>query len=162
MIVVADTSPICYLILMGRVDLLSSLFGSIYIPQAVYEELNHQKSPQAVKEWAACLPKWVNVMPSTGISISSLSHLHKGEYEVITLAEKMKADIVIIDEKAGRNSAKERNIKVTGLVGMMKIASSKGLVDVNVMIEELKATNFRISQNLLELLVMQCKQNDNY
>ena len=154
MIVIADTSPICYLILMGRIDLLFSLFGSIYIPEAVYNELKHKSSPPSVKEWATELPEWVHVISSPGIKVDSLSHLHQGEYEVITLAESMQADLVIIDEKAGRQSAKERNLKVTGLLGIIKLASLKNLVDVSVVIEQLKATNFRISQDLLESLLL--------
>ena len=39
MIVVADTSVLCYLVLIEQVELLSHLFGQIAIPQAVFEEL---------------------------------------------------------------------------------------------------------------------------
>jgi predicted nucleic acid-binding protein len=35
MIVVSDTSPICYLILVGQIDLLPRLYGQVVIPQAV-------------------------------------------------------------------------------------------------------------------------------
>jgi predicted nucleic acid-binding protein len=35
MIAVADTSPICYLILIGEIDLLRKLFTQVLAPQAV-------------------------------------------------------------------------------------------------------------------------------
>lgn len=39
MIIVSNTSPINYLILIGHINLLPELFGAIIIPQAVYSEL---------------------------------------------------------------------------------------------------------------------------
>ena len=42
MIVVADTSPICYLLLIGGISLLPQLYGQVLIPQAVRQELADQ------------------------------------------------------------------------------------------------------------------------
>ena len=39
MIAVADTSPICYLILIGEIDLLPKLYTEVLVPPAVVEEL---------------------------------------------------------------------------------------------------------------------------
>jgi predicted nucleic acid-binding protein len=39
MLVVADTTPINYLILIGQVEILPSLFERVVIPQAVATEL---------------------------------------------------------------------------------------------------------------------------
>lgn len=33
MIAVADASPVCYLILIGEIDLLSRLFGGVLLPR---------------------------------------------------------------------------------------------------------------------------------
>ncbi len=41
MIIVSNTSPINYLILIGQIDLLPELFGQIIIPQVVYSELSN-------------------------------------------------------------------------------------------------------------------------
>jgi predicted nucleic acid-binding protein len=41
MIAVTDTSPVCYLILIGEVELLRRLFGSVVMPRAVLTELLH-------------------------------------------------------------------------------------------------------------------------
>lgn len=51
MIVVADTSPINYLCIIEQIDLLSELFGTVVIPQAVLDELHAAGSPDAVKAW---------------------------------------------------------------------------------------------------------------
>jgi predicted nucleic acid-binding protein len=48
MIVVADASPICYLLLIGHVDLLQRLFGQVVIPQAVHDKLSAEGRPTTV------------------------------------------------------------------------------------------------------------------
>ena len=155
MIVVADTSPICYLILIGEIKVIYSLFDSLYLPQAVYDELNDEGTPQVVKEWLQQLPQQVRVIASSEIKVASLSHLHRGEYEAILLAETIQAELIIIDDKAGRKSAKQRGLNVTGLLGVLKLASTKNLVDFTTAIEQLKATDFRVSPSLLQSLLEQ-------
>jgi predicted nucleic acid-binding protein len=50
MIIVSDTSPINYLILIGQIDLLPALFKQIVIPEAVYDELSDSAAPQLVQD----------------------------------------------------------------------------------------------------------------
>ena len=108
-----------------------------------------------VKEWLRQLPQQVKVIPSREAKIASLSHLHRGEYEAILLAETIQAELIIIDDKAGRKSAKQRGLNVTGLLGVLKLASTKNLVDFTTAIEQLKATDFRVSPSLLQSLLKQ-------
>ena len=65
MIVVADTSPILYLVLIDQIDLLGSLYGEVVIPDAVAAELNATKSPAVVRSWIANLPLWARVESAT-------------------------------------------------------------------------------------------------
>jgi hypothetical protein len=46
MIVVADTSPLNYLVITGYDHLLPELFGTILVPPAVFEELNDPNAPE--------------------------------------------------------------------------------------------------------------------
>lgn len=59
MIAVADASPLCYLVLIGKIDLLPELFLRVVVPQAVITELLHEDAPAAVRNWASNLPGWV-------------------------------------------------------------------------------------------------------
>lgn len=61
MIAVADTSPLCYLILINEIDLLQKLFREVVVPAAVITELLHEDAPEVVRGWAANLPSWVSV-----------------------------------------------------------------------------------------------------
>ena len=63
MIVVSDTSPICYLILIGQVNLLERLYGTVVIPQIVANELSATGSPSVVQSWIAQPPDWLDIQP---------------------------------------------------------------------------------------------------
>jgi predicted nucleic acid-binding protein len=49
-LVIADTSPIFYLLSIGHIDLLPQLFGKILLPKAVQKELTHPAAPVAVRD----------------------------------------------------------------------------------------------------------------
>jgi len=63
LLVVADTSPICYLVDIGHIGLLPKLFERVYIPSLVYGELRHPSAPSAVQAWASSPPSWLEVIP---------------------------------------------------------------------------------------------------
>src|ERR1035441_8602413 len=102
MIAVADTSPICYLILIGEIDLLPKLFSQVLAPQAVLAELLHEDAPAAVRNWASNPPPWICVKETPVLATSGLERLQAGEQAAILLAESIMADIVLLDEKAAR------------------------------------------------------------
>lgn len=56
MIVVSDTSALCYLLLIDAADLLPKLFGRVVIPGAVHSELTAEGSPEAIRHWASNPP----------------------------------------------------------------------------------------------------------
>jgi len=60
-LVVADTSPIHYLVQIGAVDVLARLFDQVIIPRAVLQELLSHSTPSEVRQWAANLPAWALV-----------------------------------------------------------------------------------------------------
>ena len=47
MLVTSNTSPICNLAMIGRLDLLRDQFGSVWIPDAVRIELDRLSNPAA-------------------------------------------------------------------------------------------------------------------
>jgi predicted nucleic acid-binding protein len=51
MVVVADTSPMNYLVLIRQIDLRTQLYKQILIPTAVLAELEHPGAPKAVRDW---------------------------------------------------------------------------------------------------------------
>jgi predicted nucleic acid-binding protein len=49
MIVVADTTPINYLILIGKIQVLPALYGRVVVPPAVVKELANSRTPEQVR-----------------------------------------------------------------------------------------------------------------
>jgi predicted nucleic acid-binding protein len=77
--VVADTSPINYLILIQEIDILPKLYGCVVIPQTVREELVRPSAPQLVRSWIDHLPVWLEVRSAFAMPDSSLARLDAGE-----------------------------------------------------------------------------------
>ena len=154
MIVVADTSVICYSVLIGRVDLLPQLFGRIHIPTAVREELIAPEAPVEVHDWMATLPNWLVVETSVPQSDALLSRLHAGEREALLLAKGLNADLVLLDEKAARKAAAARGLRVTGLLGVLADAASQGMTDLPAAVDDLRRTTFRASPSMLRSLLL--------
>jgi predicted nucleic acid-binding protein len=150
MIVVADTTPINYLVLIGKIELLPSLYRVVLIPQAVHRELQSTKAPGVVREWASALPFWCEVHTLRGDRDGSMKELDDGERDAIQLALENGIDTVLIDESEGRRAAVQRHLKVTGTVALLEKAGQRGLLDFRSALTELERTNFRISASIRE------------
>lgn len=50
MIVVADSGPLHYLILLEHTELLQRLYGQVLVPEPVAKELSAARAPAAVRE----------------------------------------------------------------------------------------------------------------
>lgn len=66
-VVVSDTSPIRYLVLIGEAELLQKLYGRILIPQVVREELQQPHTPEMVRLWVQAGPSWVEVVSTSDL-----------------------------------------------------------------------------------------------
>jgi len=146
MIVVCDTSPLNYLILIHHAHLLPALSKRVAAPPAVVAEPRHPGSPVTVRAWAATPPKWLEVHRPT--SIDPGVTLGAGETEAICLAQELKA-AVLIDERKAAAVARQRGLLVTGTLGVLQIGSEGGLVNLREAIELLQQTSFRVSEPLL-------------
>ena len=159
MIVVADTSVLCYLVLIEQIELLPYLFGQIAILIAVFEELRAEKAPAQLQEWMTRLPKWLKIYSVTSTADITLERLHSGEQEAILLAEELKADLIVLDEKAARQIARERGLNLTGLLGILELAATRRLINLPAVLERLEQTTFRASPRLLRLILERYQKN---
>jgi len=71
MVVIADSSPVNYLVLIAAIDILPKLYGGVIIPQPVLEELRHPDALHPVAEWANDLPEWVEVVATVQLNIDA-------------------------------------------------------------------------------------------
>lgn len=147
MVVVADTSPVNYLVLIGQIEILPRLYTRIPIPPAVLAELNHPAAPEPVRHWAAHPPGWLEVLtPKSRVNITQLD---PGESEAIALATEMHVEVLLIDERAGRQEAARRGLKIAGTLSVLDEADQAGLVDFDAAVVLLRHTSFRVSAAVL-------------
>lgn len=152
MIVVSDTSPINYLLLIDQIDLIPRLFQKIIIPDVVRDEMLDSSAPLVLQQWIANPPAWLTVQTVSGFD-TTLSTLDLGEQAAITLAQTLPADVLIIDERLGRYVASDRGIPIIGTLGILDAAANQGLIELADAIARLQQTNFRISRRIVQKLL---------
>src|SRR4051812_27654349 len=102
-LVVADTGPLNYLVLIEAIDVLPRLFAQILVPAAVYDELSHADAPAPVRAFISQKPAWLEVRPNPDRSDEDEtdSALDEGEWAAIALATSIGADLILMDDRAG-------------------------------------------------------------
>ena len=153
MIVVADTSPLNYLILIGRISVLETLYRRILIPHAVHDELLSPKAPAPVRAWALSPPAWLEFLSPSATSQTLLAKLDLGEAEAIALAEQLRADWLLIDEAVGREEATRRGLRTIGTLGILRDAHHAGLLDLRIELDSLRTRGFYVADSLIKSLL---------
>lgn len=153
MIVVADASPLCYLILIEEVRVLPALYGRVIVPPAVVTELNHERSPSAVREWLSAKPEWLEVLAPLQGFPSLQDVLGAGEREALALAAELSADALLMDDRDGRREAEKMNLAVLGTLRVLADAAEHGLTNLRIAFDRLRETNFRADDQLIQRLL---------
>ena len=98
MIVVSDTTPLNYLIIIERVEILRSLYKEVVIPPAVLVEMQAPGTPASVIDWTRNRPDWI-VVERVAESTIIADEIEEGEAEAIALAEQLDADLILLDDR---------------------------------------------------------------
>ena len=158
MLIISDTSPITNLIRIGQLDILEELFEEVVIPQQVYDELLNYENQKAEIEKR----KWISVKDvSDREKVKELeTKLDAGEAEAIILANELKADILIIDERKGRRIAEDYGLKIIGLLGVLIRAKKEGCLKelkpiLDTLIDEI---GFRVSNDLYNRILKEAQE----
>ncbi len=160
-IVVSDTTAITHLAKINALDVLKSLYYEIFIPEAVYNELLQVKTTQPGR-LQVLNSSWIKVIPikNNVIAKKLRTRLDLGETEAIVLALEKNADLLIIDEVAGRAVAKGLVNKIIGMVGVLLEAKKAGIIDeVQPYLNQLKSTGFRMSNEIFEFALSQAGES---
>jgi predicted nucleic acid-binding protein len=154
-VVLCDTSPLRYLILIGQSHLFEQLYGRILIPAKVAEELQAERTPDAVRLWMQTPPLWLEIREpadTTGAAHVSTA-LHAGERHLLLGALTWKPDLIVMDDRAGVVEAQRLGFTVTGTLGVLARGAELGLVDLKLALRELQGTNFRVHPKLLAAML---------
>ena len=159
MIIVADTTPILYLIKIREIDILRLLFDEVCIPREVYNELieddkyideiNILKNTSFISIYDVADRNLVN-------SYAKIIGIHKGEAEAVALCKQLKSELLLIEDGAGIKLAKSEKIGVVRTGTVLIELNKKGLKTKQEIIEilnKLKTTKIRISQNIYDFII---------
>ncbi len=148
--VVADSTSLIGLCQIGLLSVLHQLFGEVCIAPAVYAEVV-EKGKGKPGSGEVKQADWIRVGKiRNSLAVSMLkTYLDPGEAESIVLAAEIKADLLILDEKNGREIAEEQGIKIAGTAAILKRAAEKGLIsDLKSALDKLQASGFRLSRDV--------------
>lgn len=151
MIVISNTSPIINLATIGQLELLNKLYDKVIIPQAVYYEITVKGSGQAGADEIDKL-KWIEVqeVPDKNLAEALRLELDEGEAEAIALSVGIGAELLLMDERRGRDIADRLGLKYIGILGAIIEAKNKNLITaVKPLLDDLiSKSGFWISNNL--------------
>jgi hypothetical protein len=150
-IIVSDTSPLMNLAVVGHLQLLHQLYDTVIIPEAVWNELSTLSSQHLEVSTVQTLP-WLDRQPVTSQAIVDAlqAELDIGEAEAIALAVEKQADLLLIDERRGRQVAARMGLIYIGLLGVLLEAKRKGFMsEVKPVLDDLIAkAGFWVSSHL--------------
>jgi len=165
MIIISDTSPLSSLAIVGGLSILKDIYTTVIIPQAVANELaNSTEEDIRIKSMLSL--EWIQVKQTTNLELVACLtdeyNLDLGEAEAIALALELKADELLIDERLGRREAVRLGLSITGVLGILLVAKSRGLISrVQPIMEALMTqANFRISRQLYEEVLRTANELD--
>ena len=148
-VIIADTSCLILLEKIEALELLRQLFGHVTVTNIVAEE------------YGLPLPEWITVRAAQDArqqQILSLT-LDRGEASAIALAMEQTDCLLIMDERRGRKVAQQLHLTVTGTLGILIQAKTKGyLLALKPLLAAIRATNFRLSEQLMQAVLKQANE----
>jgi predicted nucleic acid-binding protein len=145
-IVVSDTGPLNYLVLIGCTEILPQLYSVVYAPPGVFAELNHAKTPAVVVEWMGRRPAWLVERAPT--RAEAVDELGVGESQALGLARELECQ-ALVDDGNARRIARSMGVPTLGLLGLLGLAAEYEHVDLLAALDRLARTSFRAPRELI-------------
>ncbi len=133
MIVVSDSTPLIHLAKAGQIEILFSLYKEILITNEVYREvvvegnLLQEEDAGIVQSYVGRSIRVKNPKSSSQYLVEKY-FIHKGEADSIQLALETGTQLILMNEREGRNAAKSEGLRVKGTIGVLFDALRAGLI----------------------------------
>ena len=153
-VIIADSSPLIALAIIGQLELLPSLYQRILVPPTVWYEVTvgGQGLPgaQAVSQLT-----WVEIQAPESQRVEPLSILvDHGEAEAIALAQSVEDSSLLLDDAQARRVAERLGIRRIGTLGILRRAKRDGLLEqIKPCIDQLRTNGIYIRQNLIDAVL---------
>jgi len=152
--IVSNSTPLIALSRINKLELLKEYFTEIYIPEEVYTEVvkrgGNLAGAREVRD--AAWIKTGRAKDKLGVEIL-VRNLDKGEAEAIILAKENNAELLLIDDRKGRDIAEDLGIKISGTIGVLLLAAEDNKINFKESLDDLIASGFRLSKEEYKKLV---------
>ncbi|SHE91391.1 Predicted nucleic acid-binding protein, contains PIN domain [Desulforamulus putei DSM 12395] len=156
--IICNSGPLITLSKIGYLHLLPAIFGRIFIPEAVYNEVveNGAGLPGAEEVRNADFIRVLKVENQLAVNIL-LGHLDLGETEVIVLAKEKNAKAVLLDDRKARTYARGADIEVFGTMFVLYSGLRRGLIkdSYEELLTKLHRAGMRIADHIVARLYEQ-------
>lgn len=127
--VICDTSPLILLVKIGRLELLFQLYGQVLVPVSVLDEIRGRSTEETTAIESLVENQALEIQRGSPEALERVpADLGAGEREAIALAMETEADIVVLDDREGRRVARERDLPVTGTIGILIEARARDMI----------------------------------
>jgi len=150
MILIADSSALVALSIVDKLDVLEKLFGKVYVPRAVYDEVSQKNKVESYKLKNYCKDRVLDIQTSANFNIT----LGKGESEAIVLYTEQNADFLLCDDKKAKKFVQSFGLNVIGSLGILLKAKELNLIsEIAPLIEILKDSRIFIDEKTYALVL---------
>lgn len=123
--VLLNTPPLRYLHAAGCLALLEEMYGTVLVPPAAVRELGRGAQPLEVLQ----LPFVQLAIPEPGVDGGRESPtLGPATLEVFALARRLESPLLILEERAHRQAARNLGLEATGVLGVLLKARQDGRI----------------------------------
>jgi len=143
--------------------MLSEIGETLLIPESVYKEVLDESTKTKMDSLISknILKKVEKIeYPQKKLIKNRFPTLGNGELNVLTIGKNLqrqeKKFWCVVDEMPGRNAAEKLNLPLTGSIGLIKILKEKKVLNkckLEMIIENIKKSPFRIDEEILERLL---------
>ncbi len=156
--VVMDSSPLIGLAIVSGLAWLPSLFNRSYLTETVKREVMPGKQARGETAIAQAIEAgWLSIWSDPIIPRLDID-LDAGETDCINLAMNYPQGhvLLVMDERAGRAVAKQKNLSVIGTAAIIGLAKNRGLItSAREVFEVLHRSDFRIAPAVIKQILLQ-------
>jgi predicted nucleic acid-binding protein len=155
-LLVADAGPLIILAKCGLLNVLTSVFGQIHVPRAVWDEvLGRGAWPETplLRQW---MQQTQVHAPIEGDWVQEMRlELDEGEIQAMALAKQLNA-LVLMDEAHGRRIAASESVKLIGTLGVLLLAKKNGLIKaIRPVTEQMVQEGYSLSVSVVDFVLQQ-------
>ncbi len=148
-LIVADTSPLLNLALIGQLNLLREQFNGVTAPDQVWDELAvGEKGLDQLRELREV--GFLELVPveESHLFIELRRVLDLDEAAALAYAIEAEADLVLLDERDARQVARRHDLSITGVIGILLRTAQNNRIDLQSELDRLRSEGFWIGDDL--------------